>query len=29
VDPSMDLRTVKQFIWKSSTDLILHYRPIK
>ncbi|XP_012285093.1 WD repeat-containing protein 48 [Orussus abietinus] len=29
LDPSMDLRTVKHFIWKSSVDLTLHYRPIK
>ncbi|XP_043462257.1 WD repeat-containing protein 48 [Leptopilina heterotoma] len=29
LDPSMDLRTVRHFIWKSSTDLTLHYRPVK
>ncbi|CAA9993792.1 unnamed protein product [Nesidiocoris tenuis] len=30
LDPNMDLRTVKAFIWKNnSADLILHYRPIK
>ncbi|XP_046745903.1 WD repeat-containing protein 48 [Diprion similis] len=29
LDPSMDLRTVRHFIWKSSADLTLHYRPIK
>ncbi|OTF70327.1 WD repeat-containing protein 48-like protein, partial [Euroglyphus maynei] len=29
LDPNMDLRTVKHFIWKSSGDLILYYRPIK
>ncbi|KAI2805170.1 WD repeat-containing protein 48 [Blomia tropicalis] len=29
LDPNMDLRTVKHFIWKSSGDLVLHYRPIK
>jgi WD repeat-containing protein 48 len=28
LDPSMDLRTVKHFIWKSSADLTLHYRII-
>lgn len=28
LDPSMDLRTVKHFIWKSSTDLTLYYRII-
>ncbi|CAG9864987.1 unnamed protein product [Phyllotreta striolata] len=26
LDPAMDLRTVKHFIWKSSTDLTLFYR---
>ncbi|XP_059483067.1 WD repeat-containing protein 48 [Neocloeon triangulifer] len=29
LDPNMDLRTVKYYIWKSSSDLVLHYRPIK
>lgn len=29
LNPNMDLRTVKHFIWKSSGDLVLHYRPIK
>ncbi|EZA52289.1 WD repeat-containing protein 48 [Ooceraea biroi] len=29
LDPSMDLRTVRHFIWKSSADLTLHYRPVK
>lgn len=28
LDPAMDLRTVKHFIWKSSADLTLHYRII-
>ena len=28
LDPNMDLRTVKHFIWKSASDLTLHYRPI-
>lgn len=28
LEPSMDLRTVKHYIWKSSTDLMLYYRPI-
>ncbi|XP_077990017.1 WD repeat-containing protein 48-like [Glandiceps talaboti] len=27
LDPNMDLRTVKHFIWKSGGDLTLHYRP--
>lgn len=25
-DPSMDLRTVKHFIWKQSSDLTFHYK---
>ena len=29
LDPDMDLRTVRHFIWKSGADLILHYRPLK
>lgn len=29
LDPNMDLRTVKYFIWKSSSDLVLHYKPLK
>jgi len=29
LDPNMDLRTVKHFIWKSGSDLVLHYRPIR
>lgn len=29
LDPNMDLRTVRHFIWKSGGDLILHYRPLK
>lgn len=28
LEPNMDLRTVKHFIWKSPTDLMLYYRPI-
>jgi len=28
LDPNMDLRTVKHFIWKQGTDLTLHYRLI-
>lgn len=28
LDPNMDLRTVKHLIWKSSSDLVLHYRPL-
>lgn len=26
LDPSLDLRTVKHLIWKSSSDMILHYK---
>lgn len=29
LDPSMDLRTVRHFIWKKSADLTLYYRLIK
>lgn len=29
LDPNMDLRTVKHFIWKQGGDLILQYRRIK
>lgn len=29
LDPNMDLRTVKHFIWKSSSDLVLNYRPLR
>lgn len=29
LDPNMDLRTVRHFIWKSGGDLVLHYRPLK
>lgn len=29
LDPSMDLRTVKHFIWKSTADLTLYYRSVK
>ena len=29
LEPGMDLRTVRHFIWKSSADLVLHYRPFK
>ncbi|RWS28076.1 WD repeat-containing protein 48-like protein [Leptotrombidium deliense] len=28
LDPNMDLRTVRHFIWKSGGDLVLHYNPI-
>ncbi|GFO12871.1 WD repeat-containing protein 48 [Plakobranchus ocellatus] len=28
LDPSMDLRTVRHFIWKQTGDLTLHYRPL-
>ncbi|RWS08592.1 WD repeat-containing protein 48-like protein [Dinothrombium tinctorium] len=27
LDPNMDLRTVRHFIWKSGGDLVLHYNP--
>ncbi|KAI1716221.1 WD domain, g-beta repeat domain-containing protein [Ditylenchus destructor] len=27
LDPEMDLRTVKHFIWKQGGDLLIHYRP--
>jgi len=26
LDPKMDLRTIRYFIWKSTTDLVLHYK---
>jgi WD repeat-containing protein 48 len=29
LDPNMDLRTVRHFIWKSGGDLVLHYKPLK
>lgn len=29
LDESLDLRTVKHYIWKSGGDLVLHYMPIK
>ena len=29
LDPNLDLRTVKHFIWKSSSDLVLHYKPLR
>ncbi|XP_045181186.2 WD repeat-containing protein 48-like [Mercenaria mercenaria] len=29
LNPNMDLRTVKHFIWKQGGDLTLHYRPLK
>ena len=29
LDPDMDLRTVKNFIWKSSSDLVLNYKPVR
>ncbi|CAD5217869.1 unnamed protein product [Bursaphelenchus xylophilus] len=29
LEPDMDLRTVKHFIWKQSADLLIHYKPIK
>ena len=29
LDPNMDLRTVKHFIWKSSSDLVLNYKPLR
>lgn len=29
LDPNMDLRTVKHFIWKSGGDLVLYYMPAR
>uniref|UniRef100_A0A1B6DBC4 WD repeat-containing protein 48 homolog n=1 Tax=Clastoptera arizonana TaxID=38151 RepID=A0A1B6DBC4_9HEMI len=29
LDSNMDLRTVRQFIWKSSGDLMIHFKPLK
>ncbi|CAB3401737.1 unnamed protein product [Caenorhabditis bovis] len=29
LDPDMDLRTVKHFIWKQGGELLLHYKPLK
>ncbi|XP_028967296.1 WD repeat-containing protein 48 [Galendromus occidentalis] len=29
LDPNMDLRTVKHFMWKSAGDLVLHFRSTK
>ncbi len=29
LDPNLDLRTVKHFIWKSGSDLVLNYRPLR
>lgn len=29
LDETLDLRTVRHFIWKSGGDLVLHYMPIK
>lgn len=29
LDPNQDLRTVKHFIWKSSSDLVLHFRTLR
>lgn len=29
LDPEMDLRTVKHFIFKQAGDLVLFYKPIK
>ena len=29
LDPNMDLRTVKHFIWKSTSDLVLNYKPLR
>lgn len=26
LDPNMDLRTVRHFIWKQSADLTIHYK---
>ena len=29
LDPNMDLRSVKHLIWKSSSDLVLNYKPLR
>lgn len=29
LEATMDLRTVRHFVWKSGGDLVLHYRPVK
>ncbi|KPJ04538.1 WD repeat-containing protein 48-like [Papilio xuthus] len=29
LDPNMDLRTVRHFIWKSNVEFTLHYRVLK
>uniref|UniRef100_V5IFQ4 WD repeat-containing protein 48 homolog n=1 Tax=Ixodes ricinus TaxID=34613 RepID=V5IFQ4_IXORI len=29
LESTMDLRTVRHFVWKSGGDLVLHYRPVK
>uniref|UniRef100_T1JLA6 WD repeat-containing protein 48 homolog n=1 Tax=Strigamia maritima TaxID=126957 RepID=T1JLA6_STRMM len=29
LDPNVDLRTVRHYVWKNSGDLVLNYRPIK
>lgn len=29
LDETLDLRTVRHFIWKSGGDLVLYYMPIK
>lgn len=29
LDETLDLRTVKHFVWKSGGDFVLHYMPIK
>uniref|UniRef100_A0A5S6R2H6 WD repeat-containing protein 48 homolog n=1 Tax=Trichuris muris TaxID=70415 RepID=A0A5S6R2H6_TRIMR len=29
LDPSMDLRTIKHFIWKQGGDLVLYYKAVK
>uniref|UniRef100_A0A915AQJ8 WD repeat-containing protein 48 homolog n=1 Tax=Parascaris univalens TaxID=6257 RepID=A0A915AQJ8_PARUN len=29
LDPEMDLRTVKHFVWKQGGDLLLYYKPIR
>lgn len=29
LDPEMDLRTLKHFVWKQNSDLLIHYKLVK
>lgn len=29
LDPTMDLRTVKHYLWKNSGEIVLHYKILK